>query len=442
MASLPNDRAMPGGIEGGGNAPCARSRRGGGGRRPIDDRRGAVAVVTAIVLLVLLGFASLGTEVVYLMFTARRMQSAADSAALGAVAALIQGYPASYADQAYALAGAQGFVTGQDNTAVAINNPPTSGGYAGQSGAVEVMITRSEVPVLAHLFRGSPFVLVARSVAKMGSYGACVLALDPTASASFSIAGSLVANFSSCWVADNSSAAQAVSVAGGATVNAAGIRDVGGYSQSKNSTINAAGGIETDADATDDPYAGVAVPEPSVCSATNYAIANYAQQTIMPGTYCGGISVSGGASLTLSPGVYVIDQGALSIAGGSTVTGSAVTIVLTSSTGSNYATVSIAGGATVNLTPPTSGSTAGLVFFQDPRAPASGTDYLTGGSGQTIMGAIYFPNQTVSFSGATKNQCTEIIGRTVTIAGGSNLAADCAGTGVKPIVVQLGQLVE
>ena len=80
---------------------------------------------------------------------------------------------------------------------------------------------------------------------------------------------------------------------------------------------------------------------------------------------------------------------------------SGTTIVLTSSTSSGYATANINGGATLNLTAPTTGATMGLAFFQDRNAPTAGTSANTfnGGGTQNIVGAIYFPNQGVTYAG-------------------------------------------
>jgi hypothetical protein len=54
-----------------------------------------------------------------------------------------------------------------------------------------------------------------------------------------------------------------------------------------------------------------------------------------------------------------------------------VTIVLTES-GTNCATMAISGGPT-NLSAPTTGATAGLVFFQDPLAPTGAVNSISGG---------------------------------------------------------------
>jgi hypothetical protein len=75
--------------------------------------------------------------------------------------------------------------------------------------------------------------------------------------------------------------------------------------------------------------------------------------------------------VTLNSGIYYIDGGGLSVNGGATITGSGVTLVFTKKTGNSWPTVTINGNATVNLTPPKSGPTAGIVIFGDRNMPAA-----------------------------------------------------------------------
>src|SRR5262249_18264858 len=156
----------------------------------------------------------------------------------------------------------------------------------------------------------------------------------------------------------------------------------------------------------------------SGCNQNNYSLDGNHSQTFSPGTsgvmvFCNGLSVTGGSSVTLQPGTYVIDGGSFSISGNSSISGTGVTIILTSSRRSNYATASISGGSTVNISAPTSGTLQGLAFYQDRNAPSSGNDSFSGGTTQNITGAIYFPNQGVTFNGGTETggaRCTQLIG--------------------------------
>jgi hypothetical protein len=90
-----------------------------------------------------------------------------------------------------------------------------------------------------------------------------------------------------------------------------------------------------------------------------------------------------------------------------------VTIFLTGS-GSDYAKVTINGGAHIDIVATTDGEYKGLAFFQDRDAPviSSGSpNKLNGGSSMNITGAIYFPNQRLSFSGNNSEEgtCTRIV---------------------------------
>jgi hypothetical protein len=192
------------------------------------------------------------------------------------------------------------------------------------------------------------------------------------------------------------------------------------------------------------------MPTYSGCNQTSFNLSGGVSKTISAGSspyvFCNGINVSGGSSLTLNPGIYVINGGSLNLSGGSTFNATGgVTIVLTSSTGSGYAIAAISGGATVNVTAPTSGSIAGIAFFQDRNAPSSGTDSFSGGATQNITGAIYFPNQAINYSGGSAtggSQCTQLIAFTITFSGGSTFKNNCSGVGTAVIGGGSSKIVE
>jgi hypothetical protein len=148
----------------------------------------------------------------------------------------------------------------------------------------------------------------------------------------------------------------------------------------------------------------------------------------------------------MSAGVYVIagnSNGGFTVAGGSQVTGTGVTIVLTGS-GSNYATANINNGATVNLSAPSTGATAGLVFFADPNSPSTPGSTFGGGSQMTLTGALYFPSQTVNYQNGTNTTatCTQLIAWLIVFQGGASFNSNCANTGVGTIGASPSKLVE
>jgi len=181
-----------------------------------------------------------------------------------------------------------------------------------------------------------------------------------------------------------------------------------------------------------DPYVNDGYPNFTGCSHNDFSAKNTV--TIDPGVYCGGISLNANANVTLNSGIYYIDGGGLSVNGGATLTGAGVTLVFTKKSSTSWPTVTINGNATVNLTPPRSGATAGIVVFGDRNIPLGTTFRFNGGANQYLGGAVYVPTGTISFSGGagTSTSCTQIIGDIVTFVGNSSLAINCSSYGTKP----------
>ncbi|HTC83107.1 MAG TPA: hypothetical protein VK683_02090, partial [Rhizomicrobium sp.] len=151
-----------------------------------------------------------------------------------------------------------------------------------------------------------------------------------------------------------------------------------------------------------------------------------------------------GATVTLNPGIYFIDRGWLTMNGGASMTGTGVTIIFTSSTGSNYASASVNGGATLAITAPTTGPTAGIAIFGDRNMPTSTTFSFNGGAGQVFGGAVYVPDASLFYAGGSNasTNCTQIIADNVTFTGNSQLKINCSSSGTRPIGTSVASLVE
>jgi hypothetical protein len=210
-------------------------------------------------------------------------------------------------------------------------------------------------------------------------------------------------------------------------------------------------GIHTGVNPINDPYAGVAVPSYSGCQQNNYKLTGNKSDSLSasgttPYVFCNGLTIMGGSSLTLGPGVYVIDQGILDLKGGATLnaTGGVTIILANHTTGGSPADASIAANATVNLVAPTTGATAGIALFQDRVNCTSCGDLIAGGSSLNITGAIYFPNNPVTFTGGSStggSQCTQLIAYTITFKGNSTFNSSCSSAGTKTISATNGTLV-
>jgi Flp pilus assembly protein TadG len=419
-------------------------------RRFARNEQGVSAVVIGIGLTIMMGGAGLAIDIGLWYNDKRVAQGAADSAAFSAAVDYAAGDTATgAAAAAKAITAQYGMTNGSNGVTVTVNQPPRTGSNSSNSSAIEVIVQKTETRFFAGLFMNSAAVS-ARAVAIAGSSVAkyCILALDPTPATSVStagigITGGATVDASACGFQVNATGPDALYLTGGAHLYATSLSVVGNYSVTGGSTMTVTGTTTTSASSISDPYAGVAVPSPGACAATNtYGFGTW---TLSPTTYCNGLTLQGGGSFTMNPGVYIIDRGNFHLGNGATLNAmSGVTIVLTSSSGSNYATATIDGGTTLNITAPTTGATKGLAIFQDRRAALSGVDTITGGAALNVTGALYFPNQVVNYQGGTTTTalCTQLIAYRINYTGGTKFNNSCAGTGVIGIGTAATTLVE
>jgi hypothetical protein len=416
-------------------------------KRLCDSETGAIAPLAAILLTVVLGFAGLGVEVGLWQLERRTMQGAADAAASSGAHALLNGQDP--AEQARAVAASYGYSDGVEGVVIQVNVPPVSGSKAGVQEAVEVIITKPEAPLLSGMFLDGPVDLGARAVASVENSGGefCVLALEVTAE-STELTGTAHLNMPNCGLAVNSANPEALRMTGTSRIDASNVSIVGGYETTGGATINttAAPGPETGMAPLADPYADVEVPDFSGCNYSNFSLSGSGTATLLPGVYCNGLKISGSRTITMQAGTYFIDRGAFDVSGSPIIVGNGpITIVLTSSTGSDVARLDLTGDHPLQIEAPTSGPLAGIAIYQDRNASSTGTNKITGSTSQSITGAVYFPKQSVSWRGTSASGsggCTQLIARAITFTGTSDFNNNCAGKGTSSISTSTAALFE
>ena len=468
-------------------------------RQLIRDRRGAAAVMLAIALSGIIGFAGLGSEVAAWYFTTRAMQGAADAAAESAAAELaaatVSGSSVSNDQLTHtgrAISATFNFSNGVSSTTVTVNHPPaTTTGLnsancdsrlSGYNCFVEVLVQQPQTPLLSSLFMSTGPTITTRAVGwantKAASTG-CVVALNHTASRAAQSSGSGTLTFNNCSIYSNSNASDGIYVGGSGQVNSQAAYVVGHI----NGTVNTSQGSYTGVNPMADPYAQVAVPSSTTnCNGwtpngnNSLHISSNNSATLYPSSLGGtcaiphDIQVDGSGTINLCPGVYVFNSSSnltmnaqavmnapptttstpamsSTLCPGDTTGG--VTIVFANGSG-NPGAPTINGGATVNMTAPTTGATAGIAMFQQ-RTTCTGNGNgnggcpasLTGGGTQNVTGAIYFPNNQVSYAGgsSTGSQCTQIVADTINFTGGSTFNSNCTSTGTQTINLTNGTLV-
>lgn len=379
------------------------------------NESGFVAVTTAIVLPVLIGVVGLAIDIGSWYFTQRALQNGADAAAIAAAL----NNSSTYQAEAQANAAQYGFVDGTNGINVtALNNQTCPNG---QTTCYRVTISKSNPPQFFSEVLGNYLpTLTGTALATAETGGDCVLALNPTASGAVGLSGNASADLH-CGLGIDSSSSSALQLTGNSSLTAASAQIVGNITQGGNSTVSISY-EQVDASLTANPYANVQIPSFSGCNYPGATITGSA--TLNPGVYCGNISISGSGNVTLNPGTYIVDQGSVTISGSPTVTGNGVAIVLTSSTGSNIGSFNVSGSPVLTLAAESAGYTGtdalpGFIVFQDPRASSSDSDNFTGAAGSQWSGALYFPSQSVNYSGGATSGpgCTQIVASTVTFTG-------------------------
>jgi hypothetical protein len=400
----------------------------------LRHKRGSVAIQIALLMTVLIGMVALGTEITFLMYKHRQMQSAADAAAFGAGTAIAKGYPVDFTLEADAIAAEVGFVNGANGVTIAVHQPPASGSHSANPTAVEVIITQPQTLNLVTLFRSGLFDLSVRAVAIQGDLGSfCVLGLDPTASGAVRVMENGVVASTTCGVGVNSSSNSALIAENNAAIFGP-VSVVGNYSLANNAHLwdQTPPFPKTNASALTDPYATVSLNVPAGTPSRTQPTGP-SPYHLLPGHYAAGLNYSNTVTLNLDAGVYYIDT-KLSLQNNVIVNANAiggVTLVING----NYV-VNIGNNVTINITAPTSGPTAGLAIASIRTATASVTQEFGNNAILNLTGAIYFPNQIVKFdNNSTINtaKCGQLIARIVQIQNNANLKNNCAGTGVLPI---------
>jgi Putative Flp pilus-assembly TadE/G-like len=346
-------------------------------------RRGQVLLIVAIALVALIGAVALAVDIGFMWGARRRMQTAADGAAVaGAVASRQSQNVTTAADDTASL---NGFTNGANNVTVTVNSSYSGGGCS--ANCVQVIIDQPQSTYFLRALGVSSIDVKASAVAGTTNSGGCIYGLGPT-SPSLTVVGTPTIN-SACEILVNTDA----HCGGNLTVTAP-----IGVSGSTHNCPNVSTISETP-----DPFAYLGCSSsscmPSCSGHTSQNITNGQTVTLSPGSYCGGITIHNGATVTFSSGTYNLGSGGLSATGG-TITGTGVTFI---STGA----ISLNGTGTVTLSAPTSNTyvgsadVAGILFWDT----STSNSTIAGGSGSTFDGSLYFPQSQLTYTGTSSSGC-------------------------------------
>src|SRR5262249_19262051 len=155
------------------------------------------------------------------------------------------------------------------------------------------------------------------------------------------------------------------------------------------------------------------------CSYTNFSVTS-GSATLSPGTYCNGITISGGANVTFTAGTYIMMGGGLKASSSATLNGTGVTFFLSPGLGYNYCPLSITGSSSIRLKAPTTDPYYGILFYQDPSIGAGKPGSTITGNADMTEGVFYFPTTSLSYSGNSEGNAGNyliLVADTITVTG-------------------------
>jgi Putative Flp pilus-assembly TadE/G-like len=386
-------------------------------------KNGQALILVAFGLLVLTGVVGLGIDMGYLRYLKRRLQTAADSAAIAGASELKTG---DYRAAALSDSKSNGFEDGVNGVTVSPSHPPADAGAfktGDLSNYVEVQVQQQAPTFFMRVLGVNSATISATAVAYLGNSKGCVYALGPLGG----INVNATVNAPNCGVIDN-----AVLSVGGGCINAASIGVV----------LNLLGGCATPPPVvgiatTPDPLAYLIAPGIGACVKNPSPINNPAGTVLTPGTYCGGINVAAGNTgpVTFLPGLYVLNGGGVSVQGNSNLTGNGVTFYVTIG-----GSVQLNGTGNVTLTAstdaPAAGIPGGILFFQD-RGNNQGANLQAGNL--LLTGALYFPSAPLTLGGGGATDYVIVVADTINFNGnidiGANYSTITGGSPVKAAVL-------
>jgi Flp pilus assembly protein TadG len=372
---------------------------------------GQALVFVGLSLVVLTAVVGLAIDMGYLRYTKRRLQTAADSAAIAGASELNNGnyYTAALNDSK-----SNGFENGVNGVTVTPTHPPVETPFKSSPNArtyVEVQVQQNSPTFFMRIFGVNHASVSATAVAQLASSRGCIYSLSLLNG--INVQGNV--NAPNCGVIDNS-----ILSVGGGCISAQSIgvvlRLLGGCTNPQPIV-----GIDPAAD----PLAYLTPPPVGGCNFNKLTVNTPNRTVLNPGTYCGGITVGNKntGDIVFNPGLYVLNGVGLVVPAGNptNLSGNGVTFYIT---GGGSAQINGTGNVTMTAptTSPAPGIPPGVLFYQDPRDRQNAS--INGNIG--FSGALYFPGATLTLGGTVNSGYAIVIGDVIDFTGNVNIGSDFA----------------
>jgi Flp pilus assembly protein TadG len=339
------------------------------------NAKGSTVMTFAMVLPVLLGSAGVAMDFATFTLKQTSLQAAADAAALAGAKQLSIASSQDSMIQSAAL----GFLTeslrGKDEAAKGTVQVDRG------NGNVKVSVSEDWTPFFAHFLGANITPVTAQATGTLaGESKVCVLTLA-TGPFSFMMDQNSHITANGCAIYSNSTDKYGIYFGGASSIQAAIVCSGGGIFGSGLFGILQ---LQTDCPSLANPLA--AVPKPIVSSCTyNTVKVTTGTAALKPGTYCGGIEVSGTAVVNFEPGEYIVKDGFFKVTDTATINGKDTVFYLTGP----KSLISFTKNATVNLSGAETGTMAGLLFFEDPSSTSLRIHNINATNAYNLTGTIY-----------------------------------------------------
>lgn len=348
-------------------------------RRFLPDRSGSTAMIFAFVLPGLLALGGAAVDYSRLSVVRGHLQSIADSASLAAVRefrlgntslTLVVGVANDHAQAGLQAKGLTGTVAAR-------------GDNSQRSVTVE-MTSAVPMSVMSVVGFASGQVTVTSTARMVGGTPLCVVGLDTSENQTLLMDNNARLEAPGCVIYSNSTKPNGLMAKNNASIRAGSICSAGGRSSPGPGSFSPQ--PQTDCPTLPDPLLSRQLPTPGVCLETKLDIVG-GVRVLRPGTYCDGLTIRGGARVTLDPGVYIFKDGPLQVTGGAVLNGVNVGLHFSG----KGASLNLEALSSVSLTAPRIGEMSGMLFSEDRAGPSNLQHRVMSNDARTLLGTIYFP---------------------------------------------------
>ena len=361
-------------------------------RRWSRDQSGHVMVTFGLMIPVIMGATGLGVDYMRASATRTKMQSVADAAALSSARELQM----AKAEPAKIAALARSYVASQ------LPDVSVQTDVDAEALTVQVVLEKDlGLSVAAAVWRGDIHIRTAATARMTSGLPLCLVGLDTTAAATIKLEENALLTAPGCLVYSNSKSPDGLMSLDDAVLRAGFICSAGGKVKTKDTNYTPA--PQTDCPVIADPLAARQPPAIGGCDYTSQVVDGIVA-TLSPGVYCGGLRITNGAKVTLTPGIFVIKDGPLVADKDADIQGTNVAFYL-SGIGANLV---FEAATTINVTAPKDGPLTGILIYDDPsgaKAPVDRKTYkaytkqgksprehlILSDNARTLLGTIYMP---------------------------------------------------